>query len=529
MNLAYFSSGSITLAVEASEPAAPSNVGFGSIVLLIAVAALMVWMAYLWLNSRRASQLEETPANLQPGMSDDELETSKLSRILSSAVVAAAVLAAIMGVYYANESGRQAAAAEKIHEKDVEEGEKWFEFFSCVNCHGPAAVGGGAEFTEARSGLTTSWAAPSLNDVFYRFSEDEVTELIVYGRAGTPMPASGLEGGGAMTKQEVEQVISYLESLQISQGDALDEVNGAVDAALNRLANAEATIETLLAEKRAELEDIESAEGKFAVIEDFPTEIRLLLQADGTCTEKSANLVGSTCRQPGDDTDRDGLSDRAEFELNNYSSEMLRVLTLRQAGTLAIVPNPAFDIQFARDDAFTNEDAQGNPIADLEEADALLTALDSAHLTLSVTAERVDLFRQQALDGIAFLEEALAERKWEVDLDEVVANSNLDATQAERALGLFNAYCARCHTAGYQAGVAFQQETGAGAWGPSLVDGRSVIQFPDPADQMRFIVSGSDFGVNYGINGLGSGRMPGFGQILSTEDIMLIIELERAL
>ena len=46
---------------------------------------------------------------------------------------------------------------------------------------------------------------------------------------------------------------------------------------------------------------------------------------------------------------------------------------------------------------------------------------------------------------------------------------------------------------------------------------------------MQFIMSGSEFGVNYGINGLGSGRMPGFGQILSTEDIELIIALERAL
>ena len=404
MQLIAKSMDGITLAVEASEPAAaPPNVGFGSIVLMLAVAAFMVWMAYLWLNSRRHSDLE-TPPNLQPGISDDELENTKLTRVLSTAVVSAAVLAGVMGVYYANESTRQVKAEEKIHAKDVHEGEKWYEFFSCVNCHGPGAVGGGAPFTESRSNISTSWAAPSLNDIFYRFSIEDITEVIVYGRDGTPMPANGLDGGGAMTKQEVEQVIAYLESLQITQGEALDEVEGAVSAALSRLENAEATIETLLERKRAEREDIEAAAGKFAVIEDFPDKFELLLKSDGTCTEKSANLVGSTCGEPGADTDRDGLTDQAEFELTNMAADLLRVLPLRQESTLELVPNPAFDLQFARNDAFTNLNAEGEPIPDLEEAEAKKTALDGQELTLSVTAERQDLFLAQIDDAIAYLE-----------------------------------------------------------------------------------------------------------------------------
>lgn len=518
----------ITLAVEETSTSS-SNVGFGSIVLLIAVGALMVWMAYLWLNSRRVRKLEETPPNLQPGLSDDELETSKLNRILLSAVVSAAVLAAVMGLYYASESNRQAAAAEKIHERDVEEGEKWYEFFSCVDCHGPGAVGGGAAFIEPRSGLETSWAAPSLNDVLFRFTPEEINEIIVYGRDGTPMPSSGLDGGGAMTKQEVEQVLSYLEALQISQGEALDEVNGAVDGALNRLATAEDTIGALIAAQQAEREDILAAEDKFGAIEDLPDAIRLLLQADGTCTEASANLVGGTCSEPGTDSDRDGLSDRAEFELAGYAGEMLFNLTQRQAGTLAIVPDPRFELTFDRSDAFTNEDSEGHPIPDLDAADGLLTALEGEHLTLSVTTERLDLFLEQVDQGITFLEESLAAKRWEVDLDAIAQRANISLQEAERALGLFNAYCARCHTGGYSAGIAYQQNTGNGAWGPSLIAGRPITQFPDPADQVDFIIKGSEFAVNFGINGLGSGRMPGFGLILSREDIELITKFERAL
>ena len=34
--------------------------------------------------------------------------------------------------------------------------------------------------------------------MFYRYSEDEVRYWITYGRQNTPMPANGLEGGGAL-------------------------------------------------------------------------------------------------------------------------------------------------------------------------------------------------------------------------------------------------------------------------------------------------------------------------------------------
>ena len=96
-------------------------------------------------------------------------------------------------------------------------------------------------------------------------------------------------------------------------------------------------------------------------------------------------------------------------------------------------------------------------------------------------------------------------------------------------VGLYNAYCARCHTAGYSAGVAYTQEAGSGAFGPSLREGRSVVQFPDEADHLDFIINGSENGQGYGINGIGRGWMPGFGATLTQEDLMLIVRLERVL
>ena len=75
---------------------------------------------------------------------------------------------------------------------------------------------------------------------------------------------------------------------------------------------------------------------------------------------------------------------------------------------------------------------------------------------------------------------------------EQIANDQFDGnvSEAQRGAALYNAYCARCHTAGYSAGIAFTQETGSGAFGPSLTDGRSVVQFPDIQDHYDFIVNG---------------------------------------
>ena len=40
---------------------------------------------------------------------------------------------------------------------------------------------------------------------------------------------------------------------------------------------------------------------------------------------------------------------------------------------------------------------------------------------------------------------------------------------------------------------------------------------------------GSDFEVQYGVRGIGSGRMPGFGQMLTDEMIEAIVDYERSL
>ena len=87
--------------------------------------------------------------------------------------------------------------------------------------------------------------------------------------------------------------------------------------------------------------------------------------------------------------------------------------------------------------------------------------------------------------------------------------------------------CARCHTKGWSYGDP--QQSGGGAMGPNLTNGDTVRQFPNEADHVTFVGTGSEDGKKYGQQGQGSGRMPGFGQLLATDQIQAIVEYERSL
>jgi mono/diheme cytochrome c family protein len=81
------------------------------------------------------------------------------------------------------------------------------------------ATGGAAPYTitDPTTGAVRSvtWNAPALNTVFYRFSEEEVRYIIVYGRQFSPMSPWGIAGGGPMNDQQVESILAYLKSIQL--------------------------------------------------------------------------------------------------------------------------------------------------------------------------------------------------------------------------------------------------------------------------------------------------------------------------
>jgi mono/diheme cytochrome c family protein len=62
--------------------------------------------------------------------------------------------------------------------------------------------------------------APALNTVLSRFSPDQVNQIITYGRPGTPMQPWGVAGGGAKNEQSVDDLVAYLQSIQLSPAQA---------------------------------------------------------------------------------------------------------------------------------------------------------------------------------------------------------------------------------------------------------------------------------------------------------------------
>jgi mono/diheme cytochrome c family protein len=102
---------------------------------------------------------------------------------------------------------------------------------------------------------------------------------------------------------------------------------------------------------------------------------------------------------------------------------------------------------------------------------------------------------------------------------------------------LFDAFCARCHTKGWSYGEPDVQ--GGGALGPNLTNGDTLRQFPDLQSMLDFITSGSQFEKPYGVRGVGTSRMPGFGDRgegdlkvtgqLTEAQIRAIVEYERTL
>lgn len=176
------------------------------------------------LNMRRGkpevgAEIELAP-NRKPYLTDDELETTKLERTLGAGLVLLAVIGVTLPLYWLYEPARQEGAIKLFEEEAVKQGEKvYVTKAQCVSCHGPKGVGGVKETPLLNDAgqyvATVKWQAPALDTVLFRYSKEEVMDILNYGRGNTPMPAWGAPGGGPLTEQQLEYVIAYLESIQL--------------------------------------------------------------------------------------------------------------------------------------------------------------------------------------------------------------------------------------------------------------------------------------------------------------------------
>lgn len=561
----------------------------GDVVIVLAVVAGIIWLGLMLVAAlRNRGGAEEVAPNLKPGIDDQQLETKRLEGGQKAAIAFSAFLAVALPLYFLGEPSRQEGFVQEFSDSQIERGAHIVEEFKCFDCHGPLGAGGSAQYVEKRSGVTVSWAAPSLDDVLYRYNPDEVTFWITYGRGNTPMPPWGVAGGGPMNEKQVEDVVAYLSSIQKDQQAAVDETPTAIDTAISRLDNADATVAEAIVNQEQLVAEIEQAPDDQDVIEPLAQDARDTLANAGE----------------GIDTDADGLSDSAEADLSMISEEVTAhfrvfeptpldpatadadvaqvmsadlgelaandpILQIYLDGVESALANDEISDQNPDTDGDGISDAAENQINgilteasdatipselttvitldpanpqsvtgvdDMETASTFVGGLETVSINLGVTVENEDRILAQQQGGVEFLQMAQQQAAWQIDIPGVAEAMGVSEDEAQRAVGLFNGNCARCHTAGYSAGVPYTLEAGSGGFGPALWDGRPVVQFGEaPAADSGdtdlladFITNGSEAQTPYGLNGFGSGRMPAFGEILDASDIALIARYLRA-
>ncbi len=213
------------------------------IALIVVLVLVAGWLLYLVNTARRTytpgAELEVAP-NRKPYYDDDGLEGPRLTRYLWWAFAMLAILAVGLPAYWLREPFRQQGAGfdrgtAYFEEKEIERGMQLFQaapgnpptprepHFGCETCHGAEGVGGVTSYTFTDPAdpnappKTVQWTAPALNTVMLRYRPEEVRRIIVYGRAGTPMPAWGEEGGGPMNDQQVDDLIAYLRHITLDE------------------------------------------------------------------------------------------------------------------------------------------------------------------------------------------------------------------------------------------------------------------------------------------------------------------------
>jgi cytochrome c553 len=212
--------------------AAVTNETIGWTIFIVILAGVIVYASINILRSGKpelGSEIELAP-NRKPYLPDEELEGPKLDRTLTIALITLFVIAVGLPLYWILEPGRQAGATRDFRETFEARGAAMFapvgtslDALGCEGCHGPKGVGGITSYNLMQpdgSVKVVNWRVPALNTALLRFSREELTYIITYGRPFSPMPAWGVAGGGALNDQQVQNLVDYIQSIQISPDEA---------------------------------------------------------------------------------------------------------------------------------------------------------------------------------------------------------------------------------------------------------------------------------------------------------------------
>ena len=256
---------------------------------------------------------EREPRNIAKFLPDEDLEGRRLERVLGWSLLFVLVIAVSIPVYFLVEPSREVSANDAFLERSIARGATLFankqslaydatKSLLCADCHGLDGTGGSAQFVlqpEADKCLKeenknrvdvpeclpkqVSWQAPDLTLAPLRYTHAQLTQIITYGRPGTPMPAWGVASGkGVLNEQGISDLVNYLESIKTTPEKAKAAATKAIAQYKTDAQNIVDNGKTG-SERAGKLPDLEAAQAALAAGQADPK-----TTADGLKTLQSA-------------------------------------------------------------------------------------------------------------------------------------------------------------------------------------------------------------------------------------------------
>lgn len=444
-----------------------------NVVALVGIAAYLAYSAF----SKRERTREKPAPNEQRFLADDELEGRRLERVLGWALLFVSAFAVVLLVYMLREPTRQGEAETYFEEGAVERGRTLYanassEYYDsvlslqCANCHGAEGGGGAASAVVDPDGPD----GPEPPEPVTWRAPALNTVLLRF------------------SEEEVERILTYgrpgtpMQAFGVAGGGAENEQT------------ISDVVEFL---KSIQLSPDEARE-----------QARLELEGDPSAEEGSALRAGARGAAEVQLANAQETLDTAVTDLDEARAALAEALGL-----------PAETPDGELDRACGQLESQVSGAGEVTEEQ-------------KTSGEACRAYQQAAV--------AAADAQEAFDWAQQWAALRADVSDGQL---LFELYCARCHTQGWSTfdptkpgstdrlGLPGGGGGAGGGIGFNLRDGAQVRRFGDGdlgfQSQVEFITNGSEENQPYGRGGIGSGRMPGFGRMLSEEMIEEIVRYER--
>lgn len=204
-----------------------AQVSTGRAILIGVAAGLLIVLAFVAFQvggRRRRARGPDIPPVMRPGPSDADLEKPVRERLYAWGIVTVLFMAIWIPTVFLREPTTNRDDTVDMIEESADRGHDISKAgteenpvgFNCERCHG-VGLGGGQNVYN-----NTVVSVPNLRNVCggAEFGHPQITSLddvvrtIAEGRTGTDMPSWSVRFAGAMTDQQIEDVVNYILSIQ---------------------------------------------------------------------------------------------------------------------------------------------------------------------------------------------------------------------------------------------------------------------------------------------------------------------------